>query len=368
MDGRLRCPECGGRHVIFKGQKTRDFVMPPVGRKKCRLNLSFHRHCCKECGRRWWPHLPFMDGKHRYVRAFALTVLDLLRFGTIQAVAEYLGVGWDMIKDIHKTKLSAGYRYIPLNKVRYIGVDEFSIKKGHKYMTVFTDLESGRILHAVEGRSKEDIEPFLNKLKRRAGKLKAISMDMSSSYFWAVRNTLPHIDIVFDHRHVTALMNREIDNFRRELQNELDKADGKTLKGSRFLLLKNYDSLEEDHKKRLDKLLETNKPLFLIHSMKEQLGLFWKTDSIENAGTFLDTWIHDASRSGIRQLAKVAKTLAGYRTCLLNYFKHRISNGKVEGLNNKIKTLKRQAYGFRDMEYFKLRLYNLHTQRYSLTG
>jgi transposase len=102
--------------------------------------------------------------------------------------------------------------------------------------------------------------------------------------------------------------------------------------------------------------------------MKEQLRLFWEQPDLESARHFLETWCKDAREVGIKTLAKLAKTLAGYRTGLLNYFKHRISNATTEGLNNKIKTLKRQAYGFRDMEYFKLRLYHLHAQRYSLAG
>lgn len=368
MDCNVKCPKCGKRHTIYRGQKTRDFLMPPIGRKKCVLNLTLHRQQCKECGNLWWPELSFMDGKHRYVKAFVLTVLDLLKFGTIQSVAEYMGVGWDLIKNIHKSKLTGQYRNIPIKKVKYIGIDEFSIKKGHNYMTIFTDLTTGQIIHAVEGRSKEDIAPFLEKLARKAHKLKAVSMDMSSSYFWSFHRTLPHVDIVFDHYHVAALMNRAIDDFRRELQRNLEETEETTLKGSRFLLLKNYDSLEGTKKTRLDELLKVNQPLFIIHSMKEQLRLFWQKDDSESARIFLEVWIHDALQSNIKQLAKVAKTISSYKTCLLNYFKHKITNGKVEGLNNKIKTLKRQAYGFRDMEYFKLRLYNLHTQRYSLNG
>jgi transposase len=102
--------------------------------------------------------------------------------------------------------------------------------------------------------------------------------------------------------------------------------------------------------------------------MKEQLRLFWEKEHKESAGKFLTVWYCDTLQSGFKQLTKVAKTIAAYRTGLLNYFKHRITSGPIEGLFNKIKTLKRQAYGFRDIEYFKLRLYHLHTQRYSLTG
>ena len=368
VDGSVKCPECSGKKVIMKGQKRRLFLMSPMGRKRCFLDLLLHRLKCSNCGHLWWPVLPFMDGKHRYVRSFALTVLDLLKFSTIRSAAEMLGVGWDLIKEIHKKKLSLRYRSIPLHEIEFMGVDEFSLRSGHEYMTVFTDLVSGRIVHSVEGRSKEALAPFLKVLRKKATNLKAIAMDMNGSYFASVRERLPHIDIVFDRYHVSALMNRAIDDIRRGQQKELDTLGQKALKGNRFLLLSNYDSVKPDRKLRLDALLQANQPLFTAHAMKEQLRLFWQKEDLQSATAFLDTWIADAKQSGIRALAKVANTLAGYRTGLLNFFKHRITNAGAEGINNKIKTLKRQAYGFRDMEYFKLRLYHLHTQRYSLSG
>jgi transposase len=364
----IKCPHCGSREATFKDQKRRLLRMSPMGRKRCFLDLLVHRLECRQCGRRWWPDIAFTDGKHRYVRSFALTALDLLKFGTIRAVAAYLGVGWDMIKEIHKDRLSLFYRRIPLRDVRYIGVDEFSIRKGHEYMTIFLDLETGRIIHAVEGRSKEDIRPFIEKLSKKAKKLKAIAMDMSKSYSFAVREWLPQVDIVFDRYHIMAIMNNALDEIRRGQQNELDQLGKKTLKGNRYLLLRNYADLQPDRKARLDALLEVNQPLFVAHSMKEQLRLFWESDDYQKAMTFLNVWCKDAAQSGIKALEGVAKTLGAYKTGLLNYFKHFITNGPVEGINNKIKTLKRQAYGFRDLEYFKLRLYHLHTQRYSLSG
>ena len=309
-----------------------------------------------------------MAGTHRFVRSFALTVLDMLRFATIRSVAEFLGVGWDLVKNIHKERLQFLYRKIPLHKVKVIGIDEFSFKAGHQYMTVVTELHTGRVLHAVEGKGKEDIRPFLTTLARRAGKLEAVAMDMSSAYFSAVRETLPQVDIVFDRFHIMALMNQAIDELRRDYQRELDVLGQQTLKGSRFLLLQNYDSLAPERKARLDALLQVNSPLFVIHSMKEQLRLFWEKDDRKEAEQFLAVWCRDAMQSGIKTLKRVGKTLGAYRTGLLNYFNHRITSGAVEGLINKIKTLKRQAYGFRDPEYFKLRLYHLHTQRYSLAG
>ena len=172
----IKCPDCGCRKASFKGRKTRWFRMSPIGRKKSYLVLHLHRLKCCDCEKLWWPRLPFMVGEHRFVRSFALTVLDLLRFGTIRSVAHYLGVGWDLVKEIHKSKLRRLYRSIPLHKVKSIGIDEFAVRKGHHYMTVVTDLKSGRILHAVEGKSKEDLRPYLKQLARKGKKLQAVAI------------------------------------------------------------------------------------------------------------------------------------------------------------------------------------------------
>lgn len=364
----VSCQSCGHRYCQFKGQTVRWFRMAPVGRKQALLQVIMHRLQCSRCRCLWWPRLPFVKGNARYTRSFALTVLDLLQFGTIRAVAEYLRVSWDLVKEIHKTWLAAKYRTIDLSKVRYLGIDEFSLKKRHTYMTIFVDLQSGRILHAVEGTSKEAISPFLRIVAKKAKKLKAVAMDMSTSYTNAVREHLPDAPIVFDRYHVMALINRQIDGLRREQQHRLDVQETKTLKGNRFLLLRNYHELPDDKKGRLDDLLAANQPLFTMHAMKEQFRLFWSQGTVDRAKSFLLNWCFDALTSGIKQLCAVGSTILNSMQGLLGYYPHKITNGPLEGLNNKIKTMKRQAYGFRDMEYFKLRLYNLHNSRYAFAG
>jgi len=362
------CHVCGYRSCIFKGQKEKYLRMPPIGRKQALLKVRMHRLQCKSCGHIWWPKLPFVKGTARYTHSFAMTVLDLLRFGTIKAVANYLHVGWDLVKNIHKSKLICSYKKISLAKVKYLGIDEFSIRKHHKYMTIFVNLQTGRILHAVEGTRKEAIAPFLKQIQKKARKLKAISMDMSVSYRSAVTEILPNIPVVFDRYHVMALMNRQVDSLRRELQNCLDDDGKKTLKGSRFLLLKNYANVPADHRARLDTILEVNRPLYIMHTMKELLRLFWEQKTYHNAVMFLVQWCLDALDSGIKHLRSVGYTLVDHIKGLISYYPHKISNGLLEGLNNKIKTMKRQAYGYRDMEYFTLRLYDLHVSGYAITG
>jgi transposase len=191
---------------------------------------------------------------------------------------------------------------------------------------------------------------------------------MSSAFMSAVEEHLPGVAIVFDHYHVSALMNKGIEDLRREQQSRLDEEGKEVLKGTRFLLLKNYETLDQEKQSRLDQLLQANAPLLTLHTMKEQFREFWQKDSIDEAITFLDAWCTDAENSGVKELKKIASTIMHHSHGLLNYYFHRISCGLVEGINNKIKTLKRQAYGFRDMTYFKLRLYHLHYQGYSLTG
>ncbi len=95
---RFRCVVCGCRETSFKGKRRRFFCMSPIGRKKCMLEVTLHRLKCRSCSALWWPTLPFMTGTHRYVRSFALTVLDMLRFATIRSVADFLGVGWDLVE------------------------------------------------------------------------------------------------------------------------------------------------------------------------------------------------------------------------------------------------------------------------------
>jgi len=363
-----QCISCGDKNAIFKGQKERAFRMPPIGRKQALLNVIMHRLQCKSCGKIWWPSLPFVKGKQRYTRSFALTVLDMLRFATIKAVADFLHVSWNVVKEIHKDKLSKTYRHISLADVKFLGVDEFSIRKHHSYMTIFVNLQTGRILHAVEGRSKEAISHFLKRVKRSAKNLQAIAMDMSVSYSSAVNEILPDIPVVFDRYHIMAIMNRHIDDLRREQQRSLDDQGKKFVKGSRFLLLRNYDSVKGEDRSRLDTLLEANGPLYEIHTMKEQLRLFWEQKTQQRGIAHLVNWILDAMTSDVKQLRKMASTLIDHLQGVMHYYPHKISNGLLEGLNNKIKTMKRQAYGFRDMEFFKLKIQALHETKYALIG
>lgn len=202
---------------------------------------------------------------------------------------------------------------------------------------------------------------------------------MSRSYYGAVKKTLPEIDIVFDRFHLMQLVNKSVDKVRKAIQNNLNPKEYKLFKGNRFLLLYNYENLDPKKKDRLDILLKVNEPLMIMHTMKEQLRLLWCKKNRKKAQKFLGTWIMDAldlsfkyqcnhKNKILEPLRKLALSLLSHFQGILNYFNHRITNGKIEGVNNKIKTLKRQAYGYRDNDYFKLRLLHLHAQKVRIAG
>jgi len=191
---------------------------------------------------------------------------------------------------------------------------------------------------------------------------------MNPGYIQALIEYLPGVPIVFDRFHVVRLVNQKLDELRRSIQSKLPGSESETLKGSRYLLLANYADLDEKGKHRINELIRINEPLNIAYTMKEQLLHLWKMRDKESAERFLEAWCNDAMNSGIPVLMKLGVTIASHRTGILNYFDHKITTAKVEGINNKIKTLKRQVYGFRDLVYFKLRLFHLHKQNYSLTG
>lgn len=359
------CPCCNYEGNISKGSKVRKLRMVPLGNKMASLIVKLHRLQCINCLHIWWPSMPFVKQKKRVTLSFEKYVIGLMRFATIEHVAKFLGVSWGLVKSIHKAYLKDKYQSPDLEIVRYIGIDEFSIRKGHEYMTIFINLETGEIIHAVEGKSMESVTPFLLELREKATQLKAMAMDMNAAYASAAKRHLPNVDIVFDRFHVVALLNTVIDEIRRDQQAKCNEVGLKVIKGMRFLLLRNYEKLDIKKQNSLKCLLEVNEPIALAHAMKEQIRLFWTKQTVKEGARFLAWWIMDACESGLRELEKTARTLLRHWEGLVSYFKHPITNGKTEGINNKIKTMKRQAYGFRDIEYFKLRLYNLHLVRYS---
>jgi transposase len=366
-----RCPACGAREVSSRGHVERRFRSLPIGSRATAVVLPIPRVECRDCGVTRQVKVPFADPRRSYTKSFERYVLELSRSMTIRDVAHHLNAGWDLIKDIQKRDLSRRYAKPKLKHLRYIAIDEIAVAKGHRYLTVVMDLESGAVVFVGDGKGADALKPFWKRLRPSKAKIEAVAMDMSAAYWGAILTHLPKAKIVFDHFHVIKLLNDKLSDLRRALYREATEVMHKdVLKGTRWLLLKNPENLdvEKDEKRRLQEALALNQPLATAYYMKDDLRRFWQQPGKRFATTFLDGWIRRAESSGIRILQQMAKTLAAHRSGLLAYYDVMISSGPMEGTNNKIKTMKRQAYGFRDHEFFKLKILGIHETKYALVG
>jgi transposase len=367
----LRCSVCGSRRVVRRGFQSRLFRSLPIGTRAVQVVLDVPRIGCMDCGTVRQVDVDFADERRSYTKAFERYVLELSRHMTIQDVAEHLQVGWDLVKDIQNRYLSKRFRRIKLKRLRQIAIDEICIGRGHRYLTVVLDLASGAVVFVGDGKGADALKPFWKLLKRSRAKIKAVAMDMSPAYISAVKAHLPKAVLVFDHFHIIKLFNEKLSDLRRDLYREAEEQLHKdVLKGTRWLLLKNPENLDKtrDEPQRLQEALRLNQPLACAYYMKEDLRLVWEQSDKLAAQRVLDDWIRRAESSGIRRLIQFAHTLAAHRSGILNYYDHRISTGPLEGTNTKIRVLQRQAYGFRDTEFFKLKIYALHETHYELVG
>lgn len=367
----FRCCHCGGRNVIRKGTVERRFRCLPIGSKPVWVVLAVQRILCLVCQAVRQVSLDFADARRSYTRTFERYVVELSRHMTIEDVSRHLGIGWDMAKDIQKRSLKRHFSKPRLTGLKYIAIDEISVRKGHRYLTVVQNLITGEAVFVGDGKGADALTPFWDRLKKSKNKIQAVAIDMSPAYISAVMDNLPKAAIVFDHFHVVKLFNEKLSDLRRQVyKTTTERLHKKVIKGTRWLLLKNPENLDasKNEPQRLQDALEINQVLAIAYYLKEALRHLWRQRNKSEASSWLQAWVNQALNSKIPILMKFARTLAAHRTGILAYYDFRISSGPLEGLNNKIKTMKRQAYGFRDMEFFKLKILAIHQTKYALVG
>jgi transposase len=369
--GRLRCPECDSHLLTLRGSTTRKFKSIPIGGKKVVLVVQIQRVACKKCHCIRQIQLGFADPKKTYTKALARYVLELSKHMTIKDVAEHLQISWDMVKNIQKEYLLKHFTRPRLKDLKKIAIDEISIGKRHNYLTIVLDLSSGAVVYIGDGKGADSLKAFWKKLKAAHAAVEAVAIDMSPAYIQAVSGNLKNAAIVFDHFHVVKLLNDKLSILRRLLYWETtDVLQREALKGLRWILLKNPENLDEkrNEKERLETALKINAPLATAYYLKEELRQLWSQESKEEARDFLNDWTKRAAASGVRILQKFAGTMMAHQTGILAYYDHPISTGPLEGTNNKIKTMQRQAYGFRDKEFSRLKIFAIHRTKYALVG
>lgn len=367
----LCCSACGSGKVISKGTISRQFQAVPIGRMPVTIDFAVPRVRCSQCGLERQVKIPFADAKKGYTKGFERYVLDLLRFMTINGVATHLGVGWDLVKQIQKENLHHWFARPKLKHLKRIAIDEIYVGKKHKYLTIVLDLDSGAIVYVGKGKGEAALDNFWIRLRASHARIEAVAADLSPAYSAAIRKNLPRATLVFDRFHLVKLLNEHLTALRRELYNEAtDLLKKSVLKGIRWLLLKSNKNLNDNsnERQRLLEGLKLNESLAIAYYLKEDLSQVWEQDHWLAGREFLQDWIKRAEASGIRQLQKFAKTLRTHQEGILAWYNHPISTGPLEGTNNKIKLMQRQAYGYKDLEFFKLKLLALHFAKHELVG
>lgn len=347
------CPICKRRCSVIEVYIRTIRDMDICG-KKCYISLeTFHINC--SCGYYGIEQLDFLDKYARYTKRFVDYVAMLCEIMSLKDVAKVAKINWKTAKRIDKEALKKLVKNLKKVNPIQIGIDEIAYEKGHKYLTIVRDLNGG-VIWVGEGRAKEDLDKFFIELgKEKCKRIKVAVIDMWKPYIASIKENT-NAEIVFDKFHVAKKINEAVDNIRKK---EFAKADPKErilMKHKRFLILSRQKNLKPEEIETLNTLIQQNNPLYIAYLLKEQgLDVFDEDDPISGIAR-LHKWIENVMKIEIEEFKSVIETIRTYLYGIVNYFKYKLTNAASEGFNTKITVIKRRAYGFRDLEYFKLKI------------
>ena len=352
-----KCSGCGQLFTIaYDHYPIRVIEDLPAWGRKTFIEFSQARVVCSECHGVQAEKLdwvsPYQHQTVRYQRYLA-TLCD---FMPVADVSELTGISKDALYRIDKYYLKERREnYCKEHKVTYLGIDEIAVKKGHKYATVFYDLERGEVIGLVEGRSQRKVSRFFRRWgKENCKNVIAVCTDLWAPFHNSVNIYLKKATLVFDKFHVFKYLSDAIEQVRRNEQ-RIAEDEGKTLlKGCRWIMLKK--NLTRKQKRKLKEVMEENENIAKAMLLKESFSAFYEAETAEDALEVLEEWTEQCEESELKPFKKLAKRLNRWKNGILAYFTHKITNGMSEGINNKIKVIKRRSYGFRDMDYFFLKI------------
>lgn len=324
------------------------------------LDVPIRRLDCHHCDARVAEHIVWLDRRSRMTHRVRLWVEALAQLLPIAHVAKLTGLHWHTIKRIDQQRLERLHGEFSAQGVRRLVMDEFALHKGHRYATVVLDAQRMRVLWVGEGNSREAIRPFFEALGLEGCKqIEAVAMDMNTAFDLEVRQHCPNAEVVYDLFHVIARFGRDvIDRVRVDQANAL-RAEPKArqvIKRSRWLLLRNRDNLDNDQAVKLEELLAANQPLATVYLLKAELKEIWYAPTVREAARRWKAWLRFALDSQLPALVQFAKRLNKYRRGILASAIYPMNSSILEGVNNRIKVIKRMAYGFRDASYFFLKI------------
>ena len=322
------------------------------------LDVPVRRLRCGHCGIRT-EHISWLAGRRAITAALARHAETLARLWPIRQVADLLGLHWHTVKALDAARLERELPTPDRSRLRHLVMDEFALYKGHRYATVVACAETRQVLWIGEGRSRAAIRPFFEWLGSACDRIEAVAMDMNTAFDLEVAVHCPNATVVYDRFHVIAKFGREvIDRVRVDQANALrdDRPARRAVKRGRWLLLRNRHNLDARQALRLDELLAANAPLMQVYLLKTQLKELWFAPTVAEARQRWSDWYQLAIDTGLPAVMRFAKTLKRYVEGIVASVHYRLNTSVLEGMNNRIKVLKRMAYGYRDSAYFFLKI------------
>jgi transposase len=352
---RFRCPIC--RRIsagqVHRWRPLRDL---DIAQRHIELLVQTHRSGCGTCGR---PVVPLgLARKYaRCTRRLERCLFSLTGDSTVKAVAKRMALDWETVKDAEVRYIRGLLRKQNHDGLKRIGIDEVSYLKGHKYLTLVTDLDRHRVIYATHGNDGRAIGRFLTWLgPERSLKIMVVVTDMHDPYLKVLRKRLPKAALVFDHFHVSKVVHDALDEIRRRLQRELTPSGRRVIKGQRYVLLRAREKLNKKQQVSLQELLAANTDLTAGYILKEAFREVFKATTRRAGRACLRAWEQQVRESQLPELLKVLRTIKRRRAGIEAFFQYRVANGMAEGFNNVVGTIKKNAYGFHDREYLRLKI------------
>ena len=353
------CPECGAECPLYDHDSERLWRHLDTCQYRTILHCESPRCRCPKHGVRV-VRLPWAEPHSRFTALFERLAIDWLRAASQQAVADQLGLTWDEVHGIVERAVRRGLARRKTEMIGYLGVDEKSFRKGHKYVTVVNDLSRGRVLYVAEDRKQSSLDGFWSTLtKEQLEWIDGVALDMWAPYEQSIRAHLPKAEekMVFDKFHVAKHLSDAVDKVRRTENKELLEEGDERLKGTKFDWLKGRDKFDLAAWRAFCRLRRSNLRTARAWALSEQAMKLWTFTYERAARKHFNWWYRWATRSRLKPMIDKAKMLISHLPNILTYLKHGITNATSESINSKIQWVKYTARGFRNIDNFKNAIY-----------
>lgn len=364
---RYCCSKCGQISFLSWGGWEIEVQDLKMCGKDVYLHFLKHRVKCSCSESAYVERLDFVDENETVTKRLEEEIYYLCKMMPIKAVSEIYKLNWHTVKRLDKknilTRIATKDRFENLTG---ISIDEYAYSK-RKCITVVSDLTTRKVIYVIEGRRKEDLDNFFKLLgEDRYKNITTVTMDLCSPYRKSVNEYLPWVTPVYDKFHLFRLLHECVDEVRKQEQQKLEGEGKQLLKNKRWLLLRGQERLKEEQRQKLQELLSQNENLSKCYLLKEEFREFYRVGFscikdpvkiMELAYNYLSGWCERANESGLKPLIKFANTLKRWQEGVLAYFVQKVTSALSEGLNNKISSIQKRAYGFRDTGYFILKIY-----------